>query len=239
MTWIDTAMLLVIGFSAVLAMVRGFVREIFDLIAWAGAGAAAVKFYPVLLPEITSLLPAAMQNLGIYGAMGAVFLIVLVALSLIAALVGGLVRDSPLAGLDHALGFGLGAVRGGLVLCIAYIGLGFAEPAQNWPSAITDARFLPYVQEGAQALASLLPAHFQPKVYGLPTPGEPTPGESAPGQSMPGLPAPSGSLPGLPLSGEPAAPASAPGLPEGLAPSLAPALAPLLGNPTGTTSPTQ
>jgi len=169
MTWIDAAMLMVIGLSAVLAMVRGFVREVLGLIAWAGAGAAAVKFYPPLLPKIATLLPASMQNLSIYGAMGVVFLIVLIALSLISALVGGLVRESPLAGLDHSLGFVFGAARGALVLCVAYIGMGFAEPPQQWPSPVANASFLPLVHEGASMLVNLLPKSYQPKLDALPT----------------------------------------------------------------------
>ena len=169
MTWIDAAVLGIVMLSAAISAVRGFVREVLGVGAWVGAAVAALHFFPLAQPEIASVLPATMKNFALYGAMAVVFLIVLIVLSLLSALIGGLVRDSPLSGLDHSLGLVFGALRGVIIICIAYIGLGLAEPAAQWPAPIVNARFLPVAYGGAKTLAALLPRPYQPKVEPLPS----------------------------------------------------------------------
>src|SRR5579864_8221104 len=104
MTWIDGAVLAIILLSAAISAVRGFVREVLGVGAWVGAAVAAMRYFPVVQPEIASILPATMKNFTIYGAMAVVFIVVLILLSLISALIGGFVRESALSGLDHSLG---------------------------------------------------------------------------------------------------------------------------------------
>jgi membrane protein required for colicin V production len=174
MTWIDAAALIVLLLSAAISAVRGFVREVLGVGAWVGAAFAAVKFYPLAQPEIASILPASMKHLVVYGAMAVVFLIVLILLSLVSALIGGLVRESALSGLDHSLGLVFGAVRGALVVCIAYVALSVGVAQPQWPDPVVKARFLPAAYQGAKALVALLPASYQPKVDPLPGKGAPT-----------------------------------------------------------------
>ena len=49
-TLLDGIVLAVTLFSAVLAMVRGFSREVLAVASWVAAAAAAYFFYPVLVP---------------------------------------------------------------------------------------------------------------------------------------------------------------------------------------------
>lgn len=170
MTWIDGAVLVVVLLSAVFSMVRGFVREVLGVAAWIGASLAAVKFYPLLMPEISSILPG---KFVVYAAMAVVFVVVLVVLSLISALVGGVVRDSPLSGLDRSLGLVFGALRGALIVCLAYIALSVGVAESEWPAPVVNARFLPMAYQGAVVLVGLLPKTYQPKVD--PLPGAPAP----------------------------------------------------------------
>jgi membrane protein required for colicin V production len=173
MTWIDAAVLVTVILSAVFSMVRGFVREVLAVGAWVGALVAAVKFYPLMMPEITSILPAAMKVYAIYGAAAVVFLVVLIVLSLVSALVGGLVRDSALSGLDRSLGLVFGAARGVLIVCFAYIALSIGVAEAQWPAPVVNARFLPMAFQGASALVGLFPVKYRPKVD--PLPGAPAP----------------------------------------------------------------
>ncbi|NNM57167.1 CvpA family protein [Acidocella sp.] len=170
MTWIDAAALVIVILSAAFSMVRGFVREALGVAAWIGAAFAAVKFYSLVQPEMASILP---KNLVDYGSMALVFLVVLIVLSLISALIGGYVRDSALSGLDSSLGLVFGAVRGALVVCLAYIALSVGVAPEQWPAPVNNARFLPMAYQGATALVSLLPKQYQPKVD--PLPGKPAP----------------------------------------------------------------
>jgi membrane protein required for colicin V production len=173
MTWIDGAALAIVILSAAISAVRGFVREVLGVAAWVGAGIAALRYFPLVQPYIASVLPETAKNFALYGAMAAVFIVVLIVLSLISALIGGLVRESALSGVDHSLGLVFGAVRGAIIVCIAYIGLGFAEPASQWPDPVVNARFLPMAYSGAKMLAGLLPKPYQPKID--PPPGAPAP----------------------------------------------------------------
>ena len=147
MTWIDGAALTIILLSAAISAVRGFVREVLGVGAWVGAGIAAMRFFPLIQPEIASILPETMKNFALYGAMAAVFIVVLIILSLVSALIGGLVRESALSGLDHSLGLVFGAARGAVIVCAAY--------------------------SGATVLVTLVPKQYQPKVD--PPPGAPAP----------------------------------------------------------------
>lgn len=168
MTWFDAAILIIVVLSAAFSTVRGFVREVLGVGAWIGAALAAVKFYQPLMPAITSLLPGSMKHFAIYGAMGVVFLVVLIVLSLVSALIGGLVRDSALSGLDRSLGLVFGAARGALIVACAYVALSVGLAQTDWPAAVVNARFLPPAHQGAVFLVGLLPKPYQPKVDPLP-----------------------------------------------------------------------
>ncbi|HEY1858106.1 CvpA family protein [Acidocella sp.] len=165
MTWVDGAALLIVILSAVFSMVRGFVREVLGVFAWVGAAFAALRFYPLVQPYVNSVLP--MKNLVVYVSMGAVFLVTLVVLSVVSALIGGMVRDSALSGLDRSLGLVFGVVRGAVIVCLAYIALSVGVDRAQWPAPVVNARFLPWAHEGAVALVSYLPRQYQPEVAPL------------------------------------------------------------------------
>ncbi|HTQ70920.1 MAG TPA: CvpA family protein [Acidocella sp.] len=173
MTWVDAVVLGVLALSALFSMVRGFVREVLGVGAWIGAFVASMKFYGPVQPYIASLLPKGLAHFAIYGAMAAVFLVVLIILSLVSGLIGGLVRESALSSLDHSLGIVFGLARGAVIICLAYIALGMAEPAPAWPEPVVNARFLPLAYQGANWLAGLLPKPYQPKIQPLPSPQPP------------------------------------------------------------------
>ncbi len=174
MTWVDAVVLGVVALSALFSMVRGFVREVLGVGAWIGALLACLKFYAPVQPFVASLLPAHLSHFAIYGAMAAVFLVVLIILSLVSGLIGGLVRDSALSGLDHSLGIVFGIARGAVIIFLAYIALGLAEPSSAWPTPVANARTLPLAFQGANWIAGLLPKQYQPKIQPLPSPQPPS-----------------------------------------------------------------
>lgn len=168
MTWVDAVILGVIALSALFSMVRGFVREILSVGAWLGALFACLNFYGPVKPFVASVLPGNMSHFSVYGAMAAVFLVTLIILSIISGLLSGLIRDSALSGLDHSLGIVFGIARGAVIIFLAYIALGMAEPSQSWPQPVVNARLLPMAQQGAIWLANFLPPQYQPKIQPLP-----------------------------------------------------------------------
>jgi membrane protein required for colicin V production len=174
MTWIDGVALAVVVLSAAFSMVRGFVREILAIFAWVGAVIAALNLFPIVQPYVNSILP--LKNLVVAVSIGVIFIVTLIVLSIVAALLGGLVRDSALSGLDRTLGMVFGAARGIVLICLAYIALSVSVAEPEWPAPVVNARFLPAAYDGAMALVSLVPAPYKPKVDPLPSAAAPSAG---------------------------------------------------------------
>ncbi len=158
--------------SAVFSLVRGFVREVLGVGAWVGAALAALSGYHYAQPYVASVVAA--KNFVVPISAGIVFIVVLIVLSIISAWIGGLVRESALSGLDRSLGLVFGVIRGGVIVCLAYIGLSLFLLPTEWPAPVVNARFLPFAHSGAVMLVSLLPPQYQPKVNPLPESGPPS-----------------------------------------------------------------
>ncbi len=173
MTWVDAALAAVVVISAAVAFFRGLVREVLSLGAWGGAAAAAFFARPYLLPHTTAWLdpPWVADAVGA----GVVFLVVLVILKLVTNAIADRVQDSVLGGLDRVLGLAFGAVRGALLLVLAYILAGmFAPETSAWPEPVKQARSLPLVAEGARMVIERVPEAYRPRLVEPPGTGGPT-----------------------------------------------------------------
>ncbi len=174
MNWVDIAVLTIIAFSALLGFMRGLVREVLGLLAWIGAGFAAMWFFP----QVQGVFRRAIENPDIADpvAFGAVFLVALIVLSLVARVLGGAVRGSVLGGLDRTLGLVYGLARGAALMIAAYIIAGVVQPVDHWPDQVLEARTLPSIYLGAVWVAQRLPADYRPS---LPVPPTDRPTSSA------------------------------------------------------------
>ncbi len=119
LTGLDMIVLLAIFGGAVLGMIRGFVVEAISMIAWVGAIIALKFLHGPVTKMLTSMVggPSAASVL----AFGLLFLIVYAGGKLAAATIGGRVRASGLGPLDRALGFGFGAMKGLIIVTLAYL----------------------------------------------------------------------------------------------------------------------
>lgn len=162
MTWADGVAIAIVMLSGLLALARGFVREVLGIGAWIGAGLAAFAFYPLIEPQLESFIHE--QKLILPVSIGVIFVGALIVLLILSAWLGSMVRDSILAGVDRTLGFAFGLVRGAVIICLAYIGLSIFLQPPEWPKAITHARLLPYAQSGSEFLAAFLPRAYRPHV---------------------------------------------------------------------------
>jgi membrane protein required for colicin V production len=162
MNWVDLAVLAVVVVSALLGMMRGFVREALGLLAWLAAAYAAWRGYDEAYPMVLSWVGD--PNLAAPLAFGGVFLIVLIVLSVVAHAIAQVVRGSVLGSMDRTLGAVFGVVRGAFIVVAAYMIAGFVLPTDRWPPVVQEARVLPAVHEGADWLAARLPARYRPQV---------------------------------------------------------------------------
>jgi membrane protein required for colicin V production len=113
MNWIDYAILCVILLSAVISIIRGFVKEAISLAIWFSAFFIASQFYADLAIYLTKFDDVMIRN-GV--AIAILFVSTLVIGGLVNYLISQLVQFTGLTGTDRALGLVFGALRGILIV---------------------------------------------------------------------------------------------------------------------------
>ena len=91
-SYLDLGFIVVVLISALLSMVRGFTREVLAIVSWGAAAAAAYYFYPQVLPLIKPYIAKDTIALGV--AVGAVFFITLIIISIITVRISDAILDS-------------------------------------------------------------------------------------------------------------------------------------------------
>jgi membrane protein required for colicin V production len=136
MTVFDYAVLTIIGLSVLLSVIRGLVREVLALLAWAVGFIAASLLASELAPLLPSEVPD--ERLRLLAAFAGVFLAVLLLMSLLAMFASKLVKSAGLGIEDRALGGVFGLVRGALVVMVLVLAAGLtALPRQPvWRDAV-------------------------------------------------------------------------------------------------------
>lgn len=155
LTIFDMAILFVLGVSGILALLRGLVRESLSIIVWILAGLIAY----VAFPELRQLAGNYIANVWIADAVTliVVFLAPLICLKIVAMVIAETVPSGLFGSFDRLLGAGYGLARGALIVSLAYLGLNMINEPEHHPAWIKDAQFLPYVHDGAEFLAGLVP----------------------------------------------------------------------------------
>jgi membrane protein required for colicin V production len=143
--------------SAILAMVRGFTREVLAIASWIAAAAATLLLFPQAQELARKYIP--LNPPIISDAIGAatVFLVTLIIVSFITMKISDLVLDSRVGPLDRSLGFVFGAARGLLLAVIAFLFFNWLVPATAQPEWVRDAKSRDLLQDAGQELLAMLP----------------------------------------------------------------------------------
>lgn len=190
-TLLDGILLGITLVSAVLAMVRGFSREVLSVASWAAAAIAAYLFYQPVLPLVQPYISN--ETIAKIAALAAVFIVVLIIVSLITMKIADFIIDSRVGALDRTLGFLFGAARGVLLVVVAMLFFNWLV-ATDQPAWIANAKSKPLLDSLGQKLVSLLPndpdASFLDKLKKQANPAAPTTDPDAapalePGQNVP------------------------------------------------------
>ena len=127
-SYLDAALVAVVAISGLVAMYRGFTREVLSILSWVAAAAAAfyVIFYqPGFADELAKQFANPPQQVHLIIARiiigSAIFLVVLIIVHLITSHVSDTVLDSRIGAIDRILGLGFGVVRGFILVVIPYM----------------------------------------------------------------------------------------------------------------------
>jgi membrane protein required for colicin V production len=172
MTWVDFVVLAMLVVSALLAFVRGLVREVLGLAAYVGAIFAGVWALPRIRPQFQTWLGHSPWVDPV--AFAVVFVITLIVLVLISRWISALVRASPVGGLDRTLGLVFGLARGAALAIIAYIGAGMVVPVMRWPEPVLQSESVWPVYLGARWVVDQLPSEIRPGEVSAPPRGRDT-----------------------------------------------------------------
>lgn len=157
---IDLVLLGVIGLSALLGLLRGFVGIVVGTASWLLAGWATFQFGGTAGHWLAEgARPSTTESFGGYAL---VFIGVLVTVAVVGMLIRAGVDAVRLNGTDRMLGFGLGLVRGLFFGCVLVLLAGFT-PLTREP-AWRESRVLPLLRPGADWMRAQLPDWSVPQV---------------------------------------------------------------------------
>jgi membrane protein required for colicin V production len=154
-TLLDGIVITVMLVSALLAMYRGFLREVLSIASWAAAAAVAYLFHKQLLPYVKAYVPNDNVALGV--TIAALFVVTLLVVSWITMKISDFVLDSAFGALDRTVGFLFGAARGLLLVVVAMQFFNWLVPTPQQPRWVAAAKSKPIVDYLGERLMAALP----------------------------------------------------------------------------------
>ncbi len=153
MTWVDWVLVVVVTLSAVVSLLRGFVREALALLGWVAAVWLGLTFTEPVAALFAGHVAVPSLRMGL--AFLLVFVGTLVVSGIVVYLVGLLVDKTGLTGTDRMLGVVFGAARGVIIAAILVLLAGLTPlPRDPWWRA---SLLLPRFQAMAEHMRALLP----------------------------------------------------------------------------------
>ncbi len=158
MTGFDIAVLLFVGLGAITGFIRGFVQEILALGAWVFAIFAIRMLHTPVTDWLTPHIGTESGS-GVL-AFALLLLVPYAAVKIIAGWAGNKSRASVLGPIDRVLGFGFGAVKGVVIVIMAFsvlvLGYDTVWGIGGRPHWITQSRTYPFVNASSEALVQLI-----------------------------------------------------------------------------------
>ena len=136
---LDVTLLAVMLISALLAMVRGFMREVLSIASWAAAAVAALYFHKRLIPVVKEYITTN-DTVALAISVVAIFFITLLVVAVITIKISDTVLDSRIGALDRTLGFLFGLGRGLVIMVVAFVFVTWLVPEKAQPKWISEAK---------------------------------------------------------------------------------------------------
>ena len=145
LNWIDVALGGALAISALVGLMRGFLKEVLSLIAWGAALYAAWLFaQPVAETYVSKFLSD--SYIAYIAAFGGIFIGVLFLIGVVNLLISQVLKATGLGFLDRLLGLILGTVRGVLIGALIIFGLKFMVGTPNQLPMWRDSTLAPYFE---------------------------------------------------------------------------------------------
>jgi membrane protein required for colicin V production len=158
--YLDFILVGIMLISGLLALMRGFTREVLSVIAWGLSALAA--YFAIQQPKLIGFAAQYIENdkvqLVVVGV--AAFIIVLIFTSIVSVKLSDAVVDSAAGAVDRTLGFLFGLGRGLVLVAIMYLFYGWLVPVDRQEGWVKDARSLPIVQTTGNMILALMPPNM-------------------------------------------------------------------------------
>ena len=179
-TLLDIILIGVMLISALLAMIRGFMREILSIASWVIAAGVTLYSFTKLLPLAKTYFNNDIVATAVV--VGGTFLGTLLVVSIITVRFSDMVLDSRVGALDRTLGFLIGLGRGLIIVVVAFLFFAWLVPDRSQPEWIRSAKSRVVLQGTGDWLISMLPEDPENTIlkrFKKPKPDEeePTPGQ--------------------------------------------------------------
>ncbi len=159
---IAVADIIVVGvllLSGLLALVRGFIREVLAVASWVGAIFATLYGIRPFAPLVRRAIDIPIATEVVAGAL--IFLVSLIVFGMISRGISRGIHQTGLGVLDRTLGFLFGVARGALIVCLAYLVFTWIADEKHLPGWLAEARTLPLVQAGSRMIVTLIPSNMR------------------------------------------------------------------------------
>jgi membrane protein required for colicin V production len=150
MNTIDIVVIAVVALSALIAFLRGFVREVLTIGSWLGASLVTLYGFPLAEGKFEQWISSKMAADIVCGV--SLFLVSLIVFSIVSHIIAGFVRGSALTAVDRSLGLLFGLVRGAILVSLAYMLVLWADP-----NILQGAHTLSMMERGAEILKDMAP----------------------------------------------------------------------------------
>ncbi len=154
MSWLDLLILGIIALSALISLIRGFVKESISLLSWIAAGIVAFRYFSPMAELLEPYL--ADPTIRSMAAFAVLFISTLIIGAIINFIMSQLVSKTGLSGTDKALGVVFGGARGVLIVTMIVL-LASLTPmpeAQWWQ----DSAMVGFFQQLAEWVKGIIPA---------------------------------------------------------------------------------
>lgn len=153
MSWIDLVIVVIILISALISLVRGFIKESISLASWVLAGFVAFRYFTPLAEILAPYIESITLRTGV--AFSILFVCTLIIGAIVNFMASQLVTKTGLSGTDKSLGVVFGGARGVLIVTMVVLLAGLTPmPGEPWWQ---DSTMIDYFVTLANWLKDILP----------------------------------------------------------------------------------